>query len=194
MRNETLKRVGAARSRALVRSFVAALGVLVCLPTGAQARIAGRPAPCSSSACERFAPSALWTADSVEAAVRRVLDEQAAAWNAGDLDGFMRGYWQSPELVFTSGAVVHRGFEDLARRYRETYGTGAEMGRLAFSDVEVHTLGDSAAWVLGTWALEHRGEELGGVFTLILRRFADGWRIVHDHTSSRAAPPRKGEP
>jgi uncharacterized protein (TIGR02246 family) len=130
--------------------------------------------------------------DSVETAIRRLLEEQEQAWNEGDLEGFMGGYWDSPELVFTSGGSVHRGFDDLARRYRETYGTGAEMGRLTFSNLEVHPLGDSAAWALGGWALEHRGESLGGVFTLILRRFGETWRIAHDHTSSRTAPPREG--
>ncbi len=147
------------------------------------------PTPTARAASASPRPSR----DSVETAVRRLLEEQEEAWNDGDLEGFMRGYWDSPELVFTSGGSVHRGFGDLARRYRETYGSGAEMGRLAFSDLEVHPLGDSAAWALGAWALEHRGESLGGVFTLVLRRFSGEWRIVHDHTSSRAASPQEGE-
>jgi beta-aspartyl-peptidase (threonine type) len=193
MRFESVRSSGG--GRAVDRGRGARITGLLALAAAALAAAgsaSGRIAPHSSAHAPAEA-RALRSPDSVETAVRRLLTEQEEAWNAGDLDGFMRGYWDSPELVFTSGGSVHRGFEDLARRYRETYGTGAEMGRLAFGGLEVHALGDSAAWVLGTWALEHRGERLGGVFTLVLRRFDEGWRIVHDHTSS-GPPAREGEP
>jgi ketosteroid isomerase-like protein len=125
--------------------------------------------------------------DSDEAARRailRVLDDQANAWNEGDLEGFMEGYWESPELVFTSGGRVQRGWQTTLDRYRATYGTNTStMGRLSFYDVEIHPAGDSA-WVLGRWALDRSGDDLGGVFTLVFRRFGDRWLIVHDHTSS----------
>ena len=170
------------------------LAALACGASAAPGSASARSGPPPSPAPALVEARALPSPDSVEAGVRRLLEEQEESWNAGDLEGFMRGYWDSPELVFTSGGGVHRGFEALARRYRETYGTGAELGRLDFSDLEVHALGDSAAWVLGKWALEHQGERLGGVFTLVLRRFDEGWRIVHDHTSSGGVPPREGEP
>lgn len=120
-------------------------------------------------------------------AIYQVLDEQAAAWNRGDLDAFMDGYWRSPDLVFTSGARVQRGWRTTLDRYRSSYGDSpASMGHLAFHDVEVHPLSDDAAWVLGRWRLEREGGESGGVFTLVFRRIDGRWRIVHDHTS--AAP------
>jgi ketosteroid isomerase-like protein len=117
-------------------------------------------------------------------AILRVLGDQARAWNEGDLEGFMEGYWRSPDLLFTSGGRVQRGWQTTLDRYRSTYGneTGT-MGRLSFYEVEVHPSGDSAAWVLGRWALERGGEDMGGVFTLVFRRFGDRWLIVHDHTS-----------
>jgi len=127
--------------------------------------------------------------DSTEAAIRRLLEVQEGAWNRGDLDGFMSGYWDSPELVFTSGAQVRRGYRPLLERYRETYGTDAEMGRLGFSGLEVHPLGPSTAWALGRWELELAERRLGGVFTLVLRKIEGEWKIVHDHTSSDPAPP-----
>ena len=119
-------------------------------------------------------------------AIRQVLDEQAAAWNRGDLETFMDGYWRSEELVFTSGGNVQRGWQTTLDRYRAAYGTSPEtMGRLTFSDLEIHPLADGAAWALGRWALDDAGgQAMGGVFSLVFRRFDGRWLIVHDHTSS----------
>lgn len=123
-----------------------------------------------------------------EPAIRRLLAEQAAAWNRGDLDGFMAGYWRSPDLVFTSGGVVRRGWQVAYDHYRSRYGGAPEtMGRLELSAVEVHPLGTDAAWVLGHWTLSGAQAD-DGVFTLVLRRIDGTWRIVHDHTSSRVSP------
>jgi beta-aspartyl-peptidase (threonine type) len=119
-------------------------------------------------------------------AIRQVLDEQAAAWNRGDLEAFMDGYWRSEDLVFTSGGNVQRGWQTTLDRYRATYGNSPQtMGRLTFSDLEIHPLADGAAWALGRWALDDAGgQAMGGVFSLVFRRFGDRWLIVHDHTSS----------
>lgn len=122
--------------------------------------------------------------DDSRAAIHEVLDRQAAAWNRGDLDGFMADYWQSPDLVFTSGGRVQRGWQTTLERYRATYGgSTATMGTLSFRDVTVHPLSSDAAWVLGYWELDRRDAEVGGVFTLVFRRFDGEWKIVHDHTS-----------
>lgn len=117
--------------------------------------------------------------------IRKVLDEQVAAWNRGDLKGFMRGYWHSPDLTFYSGQTVTKGWDETLARYRKRYqGEGAQMGKLTFSDLDVQMLARDAAWVGGHWQLEMReGKKMGGIFTLIVRKLPDGWRIVHDHTS-----------
>lgn len=121
-----------------------------------------------------------------EAAVRALLDAQVAAWNRGDLEGFMAGYWRSPELVFCSGATVTKGWDATLARYRQRYqAEGREMGRLGFDEVEVLPLGEDAAAARGAWRLRTSGGgEPHGLFTLILRRTGEGWRIVHDHTSA----------
>ncbi|MBA2565213.1 MAG: DUF4440 domain-containing protein [Gemmatimonadetes bacterium] len=124
---------------------------------------------------------------SPDSAIRAVLEAQVSAWNRGDLAGFMVGYLDSPDLVFTSGGRISRGFADLLQRYRSSYGSGASMGRLEFAEVEVHPLGSSAAWVLGRWQLDRRGRHDAGVFTLVFERGRRGWLIVHDHTSVDAA-------
>jgi ketosteroid isomerase-like protein len=119
-----------------------------------------------------------------EDAIRRVLTDQAAAWNKGDLEGFMVGYWKSPDLSFFSGKDRTRGWQATLERYVKKYRSdGKEMGKLIFSELEVDVLSPDAALVRGRWQLEMSKDKPGGLFTLIFKRFPDGWRIVHDHTS-----------
>ena len=120
-----------------------------------------------------------------ENAVRQLLSEQQGAWNRHDLESFMQGYWKSPELTFFSSSGVTRGWDATLQRYRTRYQSeGKEMGTLDFYDVSVDVLGPEAALVRGHWKLKFSdGKEAGGVYTLIVRKFDEGWRIVHDHTS-----------
>jgi beta-aspartyl-peptidase (threonine type) len=115
--------------------------------------------------------------------IRTVMDDQAAAWNRGDIDGFMRGYWNSPDLVFVSGANVTRGWQPTLDRYKKSYDSREKMGTLTFSDLEIDVVSNDAAVVLGSWSLARAKDQPGGKFTLIFRKFKGGWRIVHDHTS-----------
>jgi beta-aspartyl-peptidase (threonine type) len=117
---------------------------------------------------------------------RAVLDAQVEAWNRGDLEAFMAGYWRSPDLVFCSGATVTRGWDETLARYRKRYQSeGREMGRLRFDGLEILPLGADAALARGAWRLHLKdGTEPHGLFTLLLRRLDGAWRVVHDHTSS----------
>jgi beta-aspartyl-peptidase (threonine type) len=98
----------------------------------------------------------------------------------------MSGYWKSPELTFFSGAKETRGWEATLERYRATYGSpGHAMGKLDFSDLRIEMLGPEAAFVRGSWHLTMPdGKNPQGRFTLIFRKFGDGWKIIHDHTSA----------
>jgi uncharacterized protein (TIGR02246 family) len=127
-------------------------------------------------------------AETPEQAITAVITRQAEAWNRGDLEGFMDGYLKSDELVFTSRSRIRRGWQVTFDAYKKTYGTAKEsMGTLTFSKLEVHLLGDDAAWVLGRWDLAGPKEASGGIFTLVMRRIDGKWLVVHDHTSSDAA-------
>lgn len=129
------------------------------------------------------AASAQSSSKRVEADIRKVMDDQSAAWNRGDIDGFMRGYWNSPQLVFVSGANVTRGWQPTLDRYKKGYDTREKMGTLTFSDLEITALSKDAAVVLGSWSLARQNDNPHGKFTLIFRKFREGWRIVMDHTS-----------
>ena len=117
--------------------------------------------------------------------IRGVLDKQVEAWNHRDLEGFMLGYWRSEKLSFFSGATKLAGWQATIERYRQRYqGEGREMGQLDFSELRIETLGQRAAFVRGHWRLKLSNGDAGGIFTLIFKRFQDGWKIVHDHTSA----------
>jgi beta-aspartyl-peptidase (threonine type) len=123
-------------------------------------------------------------ASSGKEAIRQVLDAQVAAWNKGDLQSFMAGYWKSDNLSFFSGKDKTRGWQATLERYQKRYqAEGREMGKLSFSELEIEALGPDAAWVRGRWQVVTSKETLGGLFTLIFKKFPEGWRIVHDHTS-----------
>lgn len=117
------------------------------------------------------------------AAIRAVMDAQAKAWNAGDIDGYMDGYWKSDDLTFVSGTNVTKGWQPTLDRYKKRYDTREKMGVLTFSDVEIVRLSKDAAKVLGSWSVQTTTDNPKGKFTLIFRKFKDGWRIIHDHTS-----------
>jgi uncharacterized protein (TIGR02246 family) len=126
-------------------------------------------------------PAALDPAAS-DAEIRAALAAQVKAWNDGDLDGYMAGYWHSPELTFVSGSTVTKGWAQTLARYKARYDTPEKRGHLDFSRLEVRMLAPDAALVMGHWRLE-RGAPVEGEFTLTWRRLADRWVIVVDHTS-----------
>lgn len=118
-----------------------------------------------------------------ETAIRKVMDDQAAAWNRGDIEGFMAGYWNSEKLTFISGTEVTRGWQQTLDNYKKGYNSKEKMGSLTFSDLEFTILSKDAAVVLGSWALKREKDNPHGKFTLTFRKFKEGWRIVLDHTS-----------
>ncbi|HEY2548607.1 MAG TPA: nuclear transport factor 2 family protein [Candidatus Acidoferrum sp.] len=117
-------------------------------------------------------------------AITAVLNAQQAAWNRGDVDAFLVGYWHSPELTFSGSSGLSRGWDGVMARYKKNYPDRAAMGQLDFSELEFHWLGRDAALVLGNWHLKRDKGDVGGVFSLVWQRFPEGWKIVHDHTSA----------
>ncbi len=137
----------------------------------------------TASLCAGLAPATAGEREE-QANIRDLLSTQAEAWNRGDIDGFMDGYWKSDQTTFSGSSGVSRGWQALLERYRRRYPDRAAMGRLTFTDLEITMLSRGAALVLGRWQLETASGHPGGVFSLVLRRLPQGWRIIHDHTSA----------
>jgi ketosteroid isomerase-like protein len=116
--------------------------------------------------------------------ITALLGVQAAAWNRGDLEGFMQAYAQTGDLRFASGGTVTYGWQPTLERYRQRYPDKAAMGTLAYSDLVVTELAPDAALVFGRWQLTRAKDTAHGLFTLTLKKTAAGWRIIFDHTSS----------
>ena len=153
------------------RKLLAVVFVLMCMATTsfqngafAQSKMSGRDAKIMS-------------------AVRAVMDAQAAAWNRGDIEGFMDGYERSDETTFISGDNLTRGWQTVLERYKKNYDSREKMGQLVFSDLEIKPADKDSAIVLGRWQLTRAKDTPHGRFTLLFRRTKAGWRIVHDHTS-----------
>jgi ketosteroid isomerase-like protein len=117
------------------------------------------------------------------AAVRAVLDAQAAAWNRGEIEGYMNGYERSEQTTFVSGDQLTRGWQTVFDRYKKNYDSREKMGTLAFSELEVKPLSEFYIMVTGRWQLTRAQDTPHGRFTLVFRRTLQGWRIIHDHTS-----------
>ncbi len=117
-------------------------------------------------------------------AIRKIMDDQAAAWNRADLEAFMTiGYWRSEKLKFVSGDKITLGWQQTLDNYKKTYGTGDKMGKLTFSDLDITILSKDAAFVVGSWSLAREKDNPKGKFTLLFRKLKEGWRIVADHSS-----------
>jgi len=138
------------------------------------------PAACATMT----APSAVSTSPDEAAAIRSVLTTQQTAWNSGDIDGFMKGYWRSPDLRFASGGNVTKGWQATSDRYHARYSDRAKMGTLSFSDLEVDQVSSDAAIVHGRWLLTRAEDTPNGLYTLIFRKISGAWLIVSDTTTS----------
>jgi ketosteroid isomerase-like protein len=121
-----------------------------------------------------------------DAEIARVLHQSAVDWNTGDLEGFLAPYLDSPEITFVGGDGVTRGKAAVEARYREVYWQGGRPEQtLRFGDLEVRPLGRDHALALGRYRLfDASGAQAAeGPFTLVFARTAEGWKIVHDHSS-----------
>jgi len=131
-------------------------------------------------ACEK---SALLDRVAISEQILGVMYAQVAAWNSGDIEGFVEGYLRSDSLRFASGQRVSYGWQTLVERYREGYPDKAAMGELSFSEIDIRALSDNTALAFGKWSLKRDKDNPWGYFTLVFRKTAAGWRVVHDHTS-----------
>lgn len=163
--------------KAMFMALIAAFSVVLVPAAGHQASSSSRNERASADQASSTAQAR------PEAAIREMLDRQVEAWNRGDVESFMDEYWRSDETSFSGINGVTRGWQGLLDRYKRNYPDRKTMGTLQFQKLEITPLCADAAMILGEWHLQ-REKPAGGVFTLVARRFPEGWRIIHDHTDS----------
>jgi ketosteroid isomerase-like protein len=149
-------------------ALLAALALTICLAVISRSSIASPTNP------------------SEESEIRALLDMQTTAWNRGDIDTFMTGYWHSEETEFLGANGIAHGWQAVLDRYHHSYPDRKTMGTLSFSDLEVHLTCADAAYVVGKFHLVRESDQPSGVFSLDFRKFPEGWRIVLDHTTAFA--------
>ncbi len=121
--------------------------------------------------------------------IAKLLSDQTAAWNAGDLEQFMQTYWNSEHLTFSSGGKTTRGWQATLDQYRKNYAPPKEMGKLSFDGLEIVVLESESALVLGNWHLLLANDQhKDGNFSLVMRKLAGQWKIIHDHSSKLETP------
>ena len=115
--------------------------------------------------------------------VLELLERQRQAWNKGDLEGYMDGYWKSDSLLFVGSKGPTYGWEETLANYRRSYPDTRAMGTLIFDIREVRFLDSRHAFVLGSWRLKREKDEPNGYFTLLVRKIDGAWKVVADHSS-----------
>lgn len=118
-----------------------------------------------------------------EQAVRSLLEEQSKAWNNGNIDEYMKGYWNSDSLVFIGKNGPKYGYKTTLENYKKSYPDTAAMGKLDFTLLELKRLSFQYFFVIGKWHLQRTAGDLQGHFTLLLKKIKNRWMIVADHSS-----------
>jgi ketosteroid isomerase-like protein len=118
-----------------------------------------------------------------EKAIRKILDEQTLAWNRGDIDAFMKGYWNNDSLMFIGKNGVTYGYQNTLMNYKKNYRNADEMGTLLFNLLKVQRLSPEYYFVVGKWNLKRNAGDIGGHYNLLFRKIKGQWVIVADHSS-----------
>ena len=118
-----------------------------------------------------------------EAAILQILKNQSSAWNRGDIEGFMKGYWEDDSLMFIGKSGVTYGWKNTLKNYKKGYPDTAAMGKLEFTILNTKKLSSEYFFVTGKWHLQRSIGDLEGHFTLLFRKIKNKWVIVADHSS-----------
>jgi hypothetical protein len=112
-----------------------------------------------------------------------LLDTQTQSWNRGDLEGFMKGYWENDSLRFIGKSGITYGYANTLNNYKRGYPDTAAMGKLQFTILVVKKLSARYYEVVGKWYLKRSIGDVSGHYTLLLRKINSKWVIVSDHSS-----------
>jgi len=132
--------------------------------------------------CLTFVFNCGYAQNNNEVLIRNVLNEQLTAWNAGNIDAFMKTYWKNDSLLFVSNPPIY-GWQTTLERYKKYYPDTAAMGKLSFNLLQLEQLSPEYYFVLGKWHLTRAAGDVGGVFTLLFRKINGEWLIIVDHSN-----------
>ena len=121
--------------------------------------------------------------DADELAVKAVLANQVSAWNKGNIDEFMKSYWNNDSLMFVGHGGITYGYLNTLNNYKKNYNDSAKMGKLFFTLLKIKKLSPQYYFVVGRWFLKRGPGDIGGIYTLLLRKIRSKWVIIVDHTS-----------
>jgi uncharacterized protein (TIGR02246 family) len=128
-------------------------------------------------------PIMIQAQSSNEKAIRQLLQEQTEAWNRGNLEDFMKGYWENDSLMFIGKSGVTYGYTNTLNNYKKGYSNKDQMGTLTFNLLKVQRLSPEYYFVVGKWALKRNAGDVGGHYNLLFRKIKGRWVIVSDHSS-----------
>ena len=118
-----------------------------------------------------------------EAEIRALLNKQTDAWNRGDLEGFMEGYWKNDSLMFIGKSGITYGWKKTLDNYRKGYPDRTAMGTLTFTLIQMKPLSKKYFSVVGKWHLKRTIGDLSGHYTLLLKKIKGEWVVIADHSS-----------
>lgn len=118
-----------------------------------------------------------------EQSIRKLLSHQVAGWNRGNIEEYMKGYWENDSLLFIGKSGVKYGYTNTLQNYKKSYPDTAAMGKLAFELIKLQRLSTDSYFVVGKWMLKRSTGDLSGHYTLLLRKINGNWVIVADHSS-----------
>jgi len=124
-----------------------------------------------------------YSQDKHEKAIRQLLSQQTGAWNRGNLEQFMKGYWENDSLMFIGKSGVTYGWKNTLDNYKKGYPDTASMGKLDFTLIKLKRLSSSYYHVTGKWHLKRSIGDLSGHFTLLFKKIKGNWMIITDHSS-----------
>ncbi|MCE2733081.1 MAG: YybH family protein [Chryseotalea sp.] len=116
-------------------------------------------------------------------AILAVMHKQQKAWNEGNIENFMVGYWQSDSLQFIGSRGIQRGWQKTLENYKKSYPNVAAMGKLEFSEIQINIISKNQAFVIGRWKLTREKDQPNGYFTLFWEKKNGNWVITVDHSS-----------
>jgi len=118
-----------------------------------------------------------------EAAIKEVLNKQNIAWNRGDIDAFMEGYWKNDSLMFIGKSGITYGWQNTLNNYKKGYPDTTAMGKLTFTLISIKRLSEKYYRIVGKWFLKRTIGDAGGHFTLLFEKINGKWLIIEDHSS-----------